>query len=79
MKHFSVKFWGEIPELVKPIIEKFDNTKVTPSTFYCLDDEIRFIVNDLGIAHGNTCKIDKTGWLSPRNGDNTWNMSIDVK
>lgn len=80
MTTYSVRQNGELPSMVKAVVEKINGKPVNKDNFYILDSEISFLVVDCSLCHGNTTKADKTGWLYSReNGGNLWNVNFDIK
>ena len=77
MKTFTIDARGTLSPIVQGLVDKFNGVKADNNSVYSLDQEITFIVCQCGIAHGNLNKADKSAWLSPRNGDNSWNVSIN--
>ena len=73
---FKIDSWGEIPPHVKSIISKYDGQPANKDTIFTLDQDIAFCVCTLGVAHGNLSKGSHSAWLSPRNGDNSFNVNI---
>lgn len=79
-KTYSTRRNGNLPPLVKSLADKMDGVRVDSDNFYYLDSEIKFLVVDCKLAHGNTTKADKSGWLySKEDGGNLWNVNFDVK
>jgi hypothetical protein len=76
MKTYKVVINGEAPSYIKEYAEKYNGKPVTKNTFFCLDQDIDFIVCDLQEAHGNVCKADKSAWLTDKNG--AWNINIEA-
>lgn len=76
-KTFTIESWGAIPKHVQStIVDVYAGKQVNSDLVSDLDSDIAFVVCDLGEAHGNLNKASKSAWLSPRNNDNTWNVSI---
>ena len=76
MKKFIVKSWGIIPSSVQRIIDSVTDKDVTKDAIFVLNEDIEFCVCVLRDAHGNMSKTDRSAWLSPRNGDNSFGVSI---
>jgi hypothetical protein len=80
MKFYHVRSNGNLPPMVQSVADKFNGLEANKDNFYVLDSEISFLVVDCGLAHGNTTKADKSGWLySKEQGGNLWNVNFDVK
>lgn len=80
IKKYYVRSNGALPDPVLKLVAQMDGMPVTDDRFYILDEEIKFLVVDCGIGHGNTTKSEKTGWIySKENGGNLWNVNFDVK
>jgi hypothetical protein len=76
MKTFKIESWGVIDNYVQRIIDTYKDKPATKDAIFCLNEDITFVVCKLGVAHGNLNKYSKTGWLSPRNNDNSFNVCI---
>jgi len=76
MKNFKFMFWGEIEPMVQKVIDEFNNASINDESINALDSEISFLVLDCGIVHGNLNKYDRSAWIAPRNGDNTFGINI---
>jgi len=79
-QNYSLNQWGAIPSFINDIISKYNGLPATTDNFSRLDDDITFIVSDCGEAHGNIDQGVKIGggWLCPRDGNNTWNIRIEL-
>ena len=75
-KEIKIEHRGELPSYVKTIVDTFSGKKIEKGTIDYLDQEIAFCVTDLRQAHGNLNKHDKSAWLCPANGDNSFNVTI---
>ena len=73
---FKIESWGVFPSSVASIVSKYNGEVVTSDAIFTLDSDITFCVCDLREAHGNLNKYDKSAWLAPRNGDNSFNVTI---
>jgi hypothetical protein len=78
MKTFKIDSWGNIPNFLIRILD-YQVKPASRDYISCLDSDISFFVIDCKECHGNLNKADKTAWLSPRNGDNSWNININWK
>jgi len=76
MKTFKVSTWGIVPQIIKDLTTKLNNAEATKDAIFVLNEDINFIVCDLREAHGNLNKINKDAWFAPRNGDNTYGVTI---
>jgi len=72
----QIESWGEFPFTVKSIIESYNGKEASEYLLRCLDEDITLSVLTMGESHGNINKTDKSAWLAPRNGDNSFNVSI---
>lgn len=79
MRHYTINKRGAVPSFITKLLSWVEGSPVNRDTFQRLDSDITFIVVDCHECHGNTTKGDKTAWLCPKNGDNSWNVSIEVK
>ena len=78
IKTYKVSVNGEnVPSYISKYVEQYNGKQVTKDLFYCLDQDINFIVCDCKDAHGNTTKSDKSAWLCAK--DNKWNISFEVE
>lgn len=78
MKHFKIETYSlhNAPQSVINLVDSLRAKSVSRNEIDALDSDIEFIVCDLREAHGNLNKYGKNAWLSPRNNDNTWNVSV---
>lgn len=81
MKTFTINQRGEVPSFVSTMIGPYEGKPADNSTFQQLDADIEFLVVECRECHGNTDKGVNVGgaWLCPKNGDNSWNVRIDIK
>lgn len=79
MKTFKIDSWGNIPSFIQKQIHSYQDKQATSDYLVALDSDISFYVCDCKECHGNLNKVDKSAWLSPRNADNSWNISISWK
>ncbi len=77
MKTFKIESTGELQTNVQSIVDTYNGREVTKEQIAMLDDDIRFVVCDLRVAHGNLNKHSKDAWLCPTNGDNSFNVRIN--
>ena len=75
-KMIKIECWGNVPQFTQSIIDKYNGKPATRDNLLNLDYDITFCVTDLNEAHGNFNKFDRSAWLSPRNGDNSFNVAI---
>ena len=73
---FKIESWGVIPIHVQTYIVGYKDKPATKEAILTLNEDIEFLVVLMQECHGNLYKADKSAWLSPRNGDNSWNVSI---
>lgn len=77
-KKYKVVTRGVVPvHILDIIMNNYHDTEVTAETFANLDDDIDFLVCKCKDCHGNT-NHDKSGWLTPINGDNSWDLQIEI-
>lgn len=77
MKIYQVTSTGNVPSFISKYADDYNGKPVNKDTFFCLDNDITFLVVDCKEAHGNTSS-DKSAWLCDRNGGNTWNIRFDI-
>jgi hypothetical protein len=78
MAKYKTEFRGTLEPLIQSIVDRFPTgTKATKETQRQLEEDIKFVVVDCGLAHGNT-DYPAGAWLCPRNNDNSWNVRIYV-
>ena len=77
MKNYNVTTSGDVPADILKAFSSFDGKPANKENFIVLSDDIDFYVCDIKACHGNT-NNDKTAWLSPKNGDNTWSLNITI-
>lgn len=77
MKTFKFNTSGNLPQSVQKIVEQFNNKPADRQAIKNLDSEIEFVVCELKEAHGNLNVYGKDAWLCPKNGDNSWNVTIN--
>jgi hypothetical protein len=77
MKSYNVVINGNPPSYILKIANAYNGKPVNKDTFFCLDNDISFIVCDCKDAHGNTSN-DKTAWLNDRNDGNTWSIKFSI-
>jgi len=76
MKTFKIETRGTLSPSIQNLVSLFNDKKADKNSVQYLDSEITFVVCDLKEAHGNLNKYDKTAWLCPKNGDDSFNVSI---
>ena len=76
MRNFKIEASGIVPNIINQYIMGYNDRESTKDNILSLDDDISFIVCDLRLAHGNLNKSDKSAWLCPTNGDNSFNVRI---
>lgn len=81
MKSYTINQRGEVPSFISKMIGDYEGKPADRHTFERLDADVNFLVVECGECHGNTDKGAKVGgaWLCPKNGDNSWNVRIDIK
>jgi len=75
MKIFKIELQGLVPHYIQKQIDMYKDKPTTPDFINKLNEDIEFLVCG-GDCHGNLNIFDKTAWLSPKNGNNTWSASI---
>lgn len=77
MKTYNVVITGTPPSHILKIANDYNGKPVNKDTFFCLDNDINFIVCDCKDAHGNTSS-NKTAWLNDRNNGNVWSIDFNI-
>lgn len=75
-KTFEIETTGNLPTLTKMLVEKYNGKPATKISINELEYEIYEIVKDWKESHGNIEKCNGYAWLSPRNGNNSFNVEI---
>ena len=79
MKTFTLEYSGKMPKTTEDMLMKYNGLRATKELIDALDSDIEFLVCDIRECHGNLNRQSKEAWLSPRNGDGSFNLNISFK